>query len=93
VHETSNVIRIRAIGFATKYFPHKNAHKKTWQFSDGRTNNEFDRVLVDGRHASSIMDVGSCRSADCDWDRHLVRIKYRQMISKYKNTHGEKQKK
>jgi len=91
MHETSNVNRIRAIDFVTQYFPHKNAHKMTWQFPGGRTNNEFHRVLVDGKHASSIMDVGSCRSADCAWDRHLVRMKYRQMISKYKNTHGAKQ--
>jgi hypothetical protein len=61
VHETSNVNRIRAIGFATQYFPHKNVHKKSWQSADGRTNNEFDRLLVDRRHASSIMDVGSCK--------------------------------
>jgi hypothetical protein len=93
VHETSNVNRIRAIDFATQYFPHKNAHKKTWQSPDGRTNNEVDRILVDGRHASNILDVGSCRSADCDWDRHLVRIKYRQMLSKYKNRHGARQRK
>ena len=74
MHETSDVNRIKAIDFATKYFPHKNVRKKIWHFPDGRSNNEFDCVLVDGRHASSIMFVGSCRNADCDWDRHLPYI-------------------
>jgi len=56
------------------YFLHRNAHKKAWQSSDGRTNNETGCVLVDGRNESSIMDVRSCTGADCDWDHHLVRI-------------------
>ena len=93
MHETSNVNRIGAIDFATQYFPHKKVHKKTWQSPDGRTNNESDRLLVDGRQATSIMGVGSCRNENCDWDSHLVRIKYRQMISKNKNTHGARQRK
>jgi hypothetical protein len=70
------------------YFPHKNINKDTWQSPDRRTNNQIDHVLVDGRHASSIMDVRSCRAADCDSDHHIVRIKCQQKISKYKNTHG-----
>jgi len=55
----------------SKYFLHRNVHKETWQSSDGRTNNEIDRVLLDGRNESSIMDVRSCRGADCDWDNHF----------------------
>jgi hypothetical protein len=43
-----------------------------WQSPDERTNNQIDHVLVDGRHASSIIDVKICRGADCDLDNQLV---------------------
>ena len=91
LHETSNENGITAIDFTTNnntikstYFRHKNIHKDTWQSPDGRTNLQADHLLVPGRHASSIMDVRSCRGAHCNLDHHLVRIKYRQKILKYK---------
>ena len=56
----------------------------TWQSPDERTDNQIDYELIDGRHVSSIMDVKSCRGADCDLDTHLVWIKYLQKISKTK---------
>jgi hypothetical protein len=37
--------------------------------------NESDNVLVNGRHVSRIMDIGSCGPVACDWDRPLFRIK------------------
>jgi len=75
------------------YFLHRNVHKETWQSRDRRTNNEIDRVLVDGRNESSIMDLGSCRGADCDWDHHLVRINIDRKYQNKKNTHGARQRK
>ena len=79
---------ISAIDFATDdnmvikgtYFPHENIHKETWHSPDGITNNQVDHV--DERHASSIMDIRSSRGVDCDWDYHLVQIKYQHKISK-----------
>jgi hypothetical protein len=37
--------------------------------------------MIDSRHATDILDVKSCRSADCDSDHYMVKIKYRQQIS------------
>jgi hypothetical protein len=58
------------------YFPHINIHKETWQSTDRRSNNKIDHMLTDGRNESSIMDVRSCRGADCDSDHQLVQIKH-----------------
>jgi len=33
------------------------------------------------RHATDILDVKSCRSADCDNDHYMVKVKYRKRIS------------
>ena len=70
------------------YFPNRNIHKETQQSHVGRTNNQIDHVLVYGRHAFSMMDVRSCGGADRDVYHHLARIKYGQIIMKYKNTHA-----
>jgi len=37
--------------------------------------------MTDSRHATDILDVKSCRGADCDSDHYMVKIKYRQRIS------------
>ena len=79
---------ISAIDFATDdnmiikctYFPHKNVHKETRQSPDGITNNQVDHA--DERCASSTVDVRSYGGVDCDWDYHLVQIKYQHKISK-----------
>ena len=39
--------------------------------------------MIDSRHATSILDVKSCRGADCDSDHYMVKIKYRQRIAVY----------
>ena len=33
------------------YFEHKNTHKATWESPDGRTKNQIEHVLIDGRHS------------------------------------------
>jgi hypothetical protein len=37
--------------------------------------------MIDSQHATDILDVKSCRDADCDSDHYMVKIKYRQLIS------------
>jgi hypothetical protein len=36
--------------------------------------------MTDSRHATDILDVKSCRGAECDSDHYMVKIKYRQWI-------------
>jgi hypothetical protein len=37
--------------------------------------------MIDSRHTAYILDVTSCRGADCDSNHFMVKIKYRQRIS------------
>jgi hypothetical protein len=53
-------------------FPHRNIHKFTWTSPDGKTQNEIERILIDRRRHSSILDVRPFRAADCDTDHYLV---------------------
>jgi len=62
-------------------FQHKRIHKETWRSPDVTTSNQIDHVMIDSRNATDILDVKSCRGADCDSDHYMVQIKYRQRIS------------
>jgi hypothetical protein len=55
--------------------------------------NQTDHVMIDGRHASSSIDVRSCRGMDCDTDHFLVCIKYQQRISYYRRIFGARKEK
>jgi len=37
--------------------------------------------MFDSRHVTDILDVKSCRGADCDSDYYMVNVKYRQGVS------------
>ena len=100
LHETTNENGLRLIDFAMSknivvsgtYFPHKDIHKMTWWSPDGRTNNQIDDVLIDGRHCSNIMDVRTCRGLNIDSDHYLVRVVFRARISAINNTQPVKRK-
>jgi len=62
-------------------FPHRNIHKYTWTFPDGKTHNQIDNVLIDRRWHSSVLDVRICRGADCDTDHYLVIAKFRERLA------------
>ena len=62
---------------------HKRTHKETWRSPDESASNQTDHVMIDSQHATNILDMKSCREADCDSDHYMVKIKYRQRISVY----------
>ncbi|XP_072392205.1 uncharacterized protein [Diabrotica undecimpunctata] len=65
LHEVTNDNGSRLVDFATgcnvaiksTQFAGKKIHKATWRSNDGRTNNQIDHVLIDGRHSSSIISI------------------------------------
>ena len=72
------------------FFDHKDIYKGTWISPDGRTVNQIDHVLLDGRHKSDLQDVRVYRSANMDSDHYLVIAKLRAIISNNRNEKGIK---
>jgi len=65
----------------------------TWGSADGIAFNRIDHILIDRRHGSDVKDIRSCRSADCDSDHFMVRVKYKQRIANIRKATGVRQKK
>ena len=94
VHESTNENGLRLIDFAagrqmaikSTYFIHKRIHLETWHSPDGRTRNQIDHCLIDGRHFSDVIDVKARRGANVDSDHMLVVIKIRYRICRASNT-------
>ena len=88
LHESTSSNGLRLIGFAAAHnmivrstgFRHLNIHKASWLSPDRLTRNQIDHVVIDARHASSILDVRSCRGPNIDSDHYLVAAKVRARL-------------
>ena len=65
-------------------FLHRNIHKYTCTSPDGKTHNQIYHILIDKRWQSHILNVQSCRGADCDTDYYLVVAKVREKLAEGK---------
>jgi hypothetical protein len=63
-----------------KMFPHRNIQKSTWN-SDGNTHDQIDRILIDRRWHSSVLDGRSFRGTDCDIDHYRVVSEVRERLA------------
>jgi len=51
---------------------HRNTHKYTWTFPDGKIHKQIDHILIDRRWHASILDERPVRGTDCDTDHYLL---------------------
>jgi hypothetical protein len=94
LRENSNDNGVRVVNIATSknltvtstIFPHRNIHKFTLTYPDGKTHNQFDHILKDRRRHSSTRDVRSLRTVDCDTNHYRVVVKFRERLAVTKQT-------
>lgn len=92
LHEESNENETKLINFAaaknmvvvSTCFLHKSIHKQTWISPGHRAANQIDHVIIEAKHFSDVMDVGSYRGANVDSDHYLVVARIRARISTIK---------
>jgi hypothetical protein len=62
-------------------FTHRNFHKYTWTYLDGKTHNQIDHLLIERKRLTSISDVRSFRRIYCDTDHYLVVAEVRERLA------------
>jgi len=79
LHQDSNDNGVRIVNFAisknlvnSTMFTYRDIHKYIWTSPDGKTHNQTDHILIDGRCHLSLLDVRSFMGADCDTVHYLV---------------------
>ena len=100
LHENCNENGIRLVSFCIAnnlmiggtFFPHKTIHKHTWKSPDNRTYNQIDHILISRKHRSTLQDVRSLRSLDCNTDHYLIRAKIKAKLCTKKSLPTEKRK-
>lgn len=88
LHETTSSNGLRLIDYAAAHnmvvsstrFRHLNIHQASWLSPDRLTRNQIDHVVIDARHASSILDVRTFRGPNIDSDHYLVAAKVRTRL-------------
>jgi hypothetical protein len=65
----------RGMAVSSTLFQYKSIHLQTQRSPDGLSANQINHVMTDSRHATDIMEVRSCRGADCDSKHYMVKVK------------------
>ena len=63
-------------------FAHQDIHKLTWKSPDGRTSNQIDHIIINGKWRRSLQDVRVCRGADIYSDHYLVTARVKLKLHK-----------
>ena len=61
---------------------HRDIHKLTWKSPDGRTSNQIDHIIINGKWHRSLQDVRVCRGADIYSDHYLVTARVKLKLHK-----------
>jgi hypothetical protein len=88
-HQDRNKNGVRMVNFATSknlvlkgtVFPHRNFHKYTWIYPDGKAHNQINNILIDRRWHLSILNVRNFMAANCGTDHHMVVTKVREALA------------
>ena len=73
---------------ASILFNHKDIYKLMWRSPNGQTFNQIDRLLIDARSLSNVMDVRTFRRANIDSDHYLLISENRSRISNARKMYG-----